>query len=153
MRLEKITNANLELAIKIAKEIFPYEIHDGKFWPESAYKEAIDKNWFNFTYFIAYHELSPVGITGYYPPDDDKPDIWVGWFGVLPKFRKRGFGENILGETIRIVKLMGAKTLCLYSGDREEEFAAHRLYLKMGFKETERGEVDSSPVIYFAKSL
>jgi GNAT superfamily N-acetyltransferase len=149
MIFEKINSKNLNEAIKAAKEIFPYEYHDGEFWPEAAYKEAIEKSWYNFAYFVAKVNGEIVGITGFYPPEDDEPEMWLGWFGARPESRGIGYGQQILSQTLKMVRKMGQKRLRLYSGDREEEHPAHRLYIKNGFTISSKGEVDGLPVIYF----
>ena len=153
MKLEKITTENLETAIQVAREIFPYEIHAGEFWPEAGYKEAIALNQCNFAYYLVYVEREVVGITGHYSPEDGKPEIWIGWFGVRPAYRRNGYGTKILEATAEIISAFGCSSCKLYSGDREEERAAQRIYLRQGFELTGRGEVDGMPVLYFTAKL
>lgn len=152
MQLTKITADNLAEAVAVAREIFPYEIHKDGFWPEVAYKMAIEEQKENFAYYLATANGKVVGITGHYPPEDGKPEIWLGWYGVRPDCRCKGYGSQILRATADIIAQWG-KVLNLYSGDREEERPAHRLYLRHGFKQTGRGEVDGSPVLYFRGSI
>ena len=153
MILEQITAANLERAIETARQIFPSEIHAEGFWPEVAYKMAIEENNPRFAYYLAFNCESVVGITGHYPPAGGKPQIWLGWFGVLPNKRRKGYGSEILKATCQTVAAFGVSELNLYSRDQDEEPAAQRLFLRYGFEQTGRGEVDGDPVLYFKTKL
>ena len=151
MHLEKITESNLNEAVEIAKLVFPYESHADGFWPEVAYKMAIEEQNERFAYYIAKNNGISLGITGHYPPDDNNPNnVWLGWFGIIPAMRRRGFGSILFLKTTTLLANFGMTTLNLYSGDREEERPAHEFYKKFGLKETHRGDVDGSPVIYFS---
>ncbi len=151
MKFERITKRNLQLAIKSAKAIFPYEVHQNEFWPETAYRMSIDEGVDDFAYYLVRNTNNNViGITGHYPAERNKKQGWIGWYGVMPRFRRRGFGQKILLKTIDIMqKKLKMTTVHLWSGDRDEERAAHRLYLLNGFKQTRRGIIDNEPAIYF----
>lgn len=57
-------------------------------------------------------------------------DAWLGWFGILPEFRKKGYGSIVFDETVSLAKQKGYKSFRLYS---EEYFTdAHRLYRSKG---------------------
>jgi GNAT superfamily N-acetyltransferase len=151
--LQQITSENLARAIETAWQIFPGEIHAEGFWPEVAYKMAIEENNPRFAYYLALDRESVVGITGHYPPAGGKPQIWLGWFGVLPNKRRKGYGSEILKATCNIVAAFGVSELNLYSRDQDEEPAAHQFFLRCGFEQTGRGEVDGDPVLYFKTKL
>lgn len=154
MILIPITPDNLSLATEVAREIFPYEVHADGFWPAKAYAESIAVNRPRFKYYLVADGFSDVvGITGHYPPDDDKPELWLSWFGVRPSYRRGGYGARILHATHEIVARLGCYEFRLYSGDRDEERAVHRLYARLGYKMTGRGEVDGAPVLYFKIDL
>lgn len=153
LTLQQITSKNLARAIAAAWQIFPYETHAEGFWPEVAYKEALAEQNPRFQYYLARDGETLVGITGHYPPEDGQPQIWLGWFGVVPSERRKGYGVQILKATAEIIAGFGMSELNLYSGDREEERSAHRLYLRLGFEQTGLGEVDGSPVLYFKTKL
>lgn len=150
MILETITNNNLQSAIDIAKQIFPYEIHADGFWPEVAYKMSIEEKDPYFKYYLATERGSIIGITGHYKEDDG---MWLGWFGVIPARRRNGYGSALLLESTKVIANLGFNKLKLYSGDREEERAAHRLYKKHGFTQIKTGQVDGLPVLFFEASL
>lgn len=155
IKLIPITSENLALAVEMARKIFPYETHADGFWPELAYKLSIQEGNPRFRYYLACTEAQAgqiyVGITGHYPPEHPPahPEIWLGWFGVLPMERRKGFGTQILHATAAIVSGFGVSELKIYSGDRDEERDAHRLYLRQGAQKIGRGRVDGAPVIYF----
>ena len=153
IELQQITAENLAVAVVAAREIFPYEVHDDGFWPEVAYKMSITEQNPRFRYYLAIHEGLVVGITGHYPPEDGRPEIWLGWFGVLPSKRSHGYGSEILYQTSVIIHGFGQQEMRLYSGDRDEERPAHKLYTRMGFEVTGGGLVDCEPVIYFKAKL
>jgi GNAT superfamily N-acetyltransferase len=152
--LKEVNTDNLPLAVSLARKVFPYEIHSDGFWPELAYKMSIAENDPNFKYYIAFQNNEPVGISGHYSEREKNPvEIWLGWFGVVPEARRNGRGTLILLSTAQIIHGLGFKELNLYSGDREEERNAHKLYLKHGFDKVGSGKVDGLPVLYFKANL
>lgn len=153
MTLIKITNKNVGVAIDAAWQIFPYEVHNGVFWPKYAYNESIQENNDRFAYYLAYHNYSLVGITGHYPDDEDYEKMWVGWFGILPHWRGKGLGSLLLTTLCDKLYDMGITKLHLYSGDRPEEENAHKMYIKHGFEHYRNGTIDGEPVLYFKVEL
>lgn len=151
--LDRITSQNLAKAVATAWQIFPYETHAEGFWPEVAYKMAIEQRNPRFVYYLARDTEKIVGITGHDPTEDEQTEMWLGWFGVLPAERRKGYGSKILLATCEIISGFGVSSLYVYSGDREEERAAHRLYLRNGFEQAGRGIVDGDPVLYFKTRL
>lgn len=106
---QKITQENIVFATEVEMKIFPYVC------AYLSYKNSFEnKN----QYFLAYFEGKVCGITGIYEDlslaDDDKT-LWLGWFGVLPEFRRKGIGTQMLIDTIKEAKKMGAKTFRLYT--------------------------------------
>ena len=153
LTLERITSKNLAKAIAAAWQIFPYETHAQGFWPEIAYKMAIEQRSSRFAYYLARDNEKIVGITGHDPAEDGQAEMWLGWFGVLPAERRKGYGSKILLATCEIISGFGISSLYLYSGDREEERAAQRLYLRNGFEQTGWGKMDGDRVLYFKTKL
>lgn len=153
LTLERITSKNLAMAIAAAWEIFPYEGHDQGFWPEVAYKMAIRQQNPRFAYYLARDTTRIVGITGHDPAEGGEPEMWLGWFGVLPAERQKGYGSKILLATCELICGFGISSLYIYSGDRDEERVAHHLYLRTGFEQTGWGKVEGEPVLYFKATL
>ena len=116
---------------------------------EGAYIESIELQQRDFVYYLVLEDDNVVGITGHYPPEDGKKQIWLGWFGVRPQYRGAGWGEKILKATAQVVALQGVTEMFIYSGDRAEERNAHRLYEKNGFKMTGKGKVAGEASIFF----
>ena len=56
MRLEKITENNLLIAVDVAHKIFPYEIHKDGFWTEITYQWSIEEKKDNFAYYLVYED-------------------------------------------------------------------------------------------------
>lgn len=112
LKYELINEENINLATSIQYTIFPNEC------AYFHYKKSIDTNneeqWF---YIIKYNE-TPVGITGLYTYDEiDEESIWLGWFGILPEFRSRGFGRQTLLDMIEKAKKFNRKYFRLYTND------------------------------------
>ncbi|MBR5027443.1 GNAT family N-acetyltransferase [Candidatus Saccharibacteria bacterium] len=126
IRFERITKDNLEIACKVQNEIFPEE--DGRqnfvdMVEQNPYRKELD-------YYIVYLGEAPIGVTGIYSYHEYPDDAWMGWFGVLEKYRGRGLGGEILDRTIDLAREKGYKNFRLYT----DEFAkdAHRLYESRG---------------------
>lgn len=153
MKFKEITNSNLKKSISIARKIFPNEIHSVGFWPELAYKMSILDENVNFKYYTCLIKNKIVGITGYYPDNKDKKLIWLGWFGVISKERRKGYGTKILKLTINKIKKMGYKKLKLYCGTEKQDIAAQLLYKKLNFIFYRKGKVDKEKVLYYKLEL
>jgi len=154
MIFERITDCNLDEALKVATEIFPYEVKNGKLsFEDDAYRASIKENKSDFAYHLVKNAKGiVVGITGYYREEDGT--MWLGWFGVLPGQRGKNFGEKILRKTMGMVESYGwVSELFLYTGQRQEEHHAHRLYERVGFVKTGEGKVEGEPVFYYKVSL
>jgi GNAT superfamily N-acetyltransferase len=147
---DRITKENFYLALSFAREIFPYEFVNGKLSFEGAYRESIDLNQPEFAYYIVKNADScPIGITGHYTEDDKMDKIWLGWFGVHPRYRGKGYGTEILRSTAKIVAKLGYNKMSIYSGQRIEEHNAHKLYVKNGFEKTGEGILEVESVFFF----
>lgn len=112
LEYELIDNNNINLATSIQYTIFPnacaYE----------HYKYSIENKYKTEMYYIAKYNSIPVGITGLYAHGEtDNESVWLGWFGVLPEFRSRGIGKQILIDTIEKAKQYGKKYFRLYTND------------------------------------
>lgn len=116
---------NLELTfVPITKEniLLATEIQM-TFWPNScAYNSYIRAYNKGKPYWLVYSGNEIVGISGIYdyPELGEKKTAWLGWFGVLEKFRGGGYGKEILIKTLSIAKEEGYTALRLYSSKRED---------------------------------
>lgn len=94
MHFIEVTQQNLKLAYTIQKEIFsdsPDILH---------IKNSIDNNDPGYAYWIVYENETAIGISGIYTVEADRDSVWLSWYGVLPKWRSKGFGRKILLESI-----------------------------------------------------
>ena len=84
-------------------------------------------------YLIKLNNNKIVGITGIYSLKSVKNDeLWLGWFGVLKKYRNQGIGGNVLNKIFEIVRDKGAKELSVFTWNDNK---AIELFEKKGFKD------------------
>lgn len=84
-----ITKENLDLALKIEHEIFPF--YDAK----ANYLDSINKIE-NNEYFLLYDDDTLIGISGAYYYDIDTTSLWLGWFGIRKEYRRLHYGSMAL---------------------------------------------------------
>lgn len=110
MKFVKINKKNIMLATKMQIEIF----NDEK---ECAYLHYLNSFISKKDYYIVYENNEVVGISGLYIDEftQEKGVVWLGWFGVAPAFRGKGFGRKILEQTIERAKKKGFDILRLYT--------------------------------------
>lgn len=126
IKFKKIVEENLELACKIQNEIFPEEDARQNFI-EQINKDPYPKE---MDYYIVYNGDVPVGVTGIYSYHEYPETAWLGWFGILEKYRNNGLGGTTLDKTIELAQKKGYTDFRLYT----DEFAkdVHRLYESRG---------------------
>ena len=148
MILKQIDNTNIDTAVKIQNTIFP------EYSARINYEESISKiN--NATYYLVIEEDSIIGITGIYSTDSE--NVWLGWFGVLEKYRRRGYGSKIINKFEEIAKEQGFKYVRLYT-DKYDNDIAINFYKANGYIEEDylcEDDPDSKkyPILIFSKSL
>lgn len=122
IKFVKVTKNNLDLVCKIQNTLFPEE--DGR----QNYIESINKDPYRkeMDYYIVYIENIPIGITGIYAYNEYPNDAWLGWFGILEKYRKNGYGGAVLDKTSNLAKGKGYKNFRLYTDENAK--SAHKLY-------------------------
>lgn len=153
MKFERIDIDNLELACKIQNEIFPEE--DGR----QNFVEQINKDPYRKEqdYYIVYVNDTPVGVTGIYSYHEYPESAWLGWFGILEKYRHNGYGKMALDKTIELAKEKQYTRFRLYT----DEFAtdAHKLYESRGLIKEEYDNPDDKDnyidarIFIYSKSL
>ncbi len=102
----RINPQNLHRALQIQNLIWPQNPVDRDYIAKADAVDDANANWLVY-YRSAQDPLGElIGLTGlyYYDPDekgyDDGESIWMDWFGVLPTYRGKGFGHQILCDTI-----------------------------------------------------
>lgn len=106
---EKICKENISLATKIQYEIFPNSSAYTKYLKEIKHNKKLPLD------YLVYYKLNPIGVIGLYEYDKDKDSIWLSYFGVLEKYRKKGYGKQMFYDIIYIAKEMKKKYLRLYT--------------------------------------
>ncbi len=129
MKFEEVTKDNLEQAKIVQRLIFPNE--DGS--NDLFYSTENDRVLLRmFKYFLVRVKGKIIGITGLYSFISYPEDVFLGWFGVVPDERLKGFGEKILIKTEQLAKSLGYKNIRLYT-DQIDNSNAVRLYQKFGY--------------------
>ena len=94
------------------------------------------------------------GTTGLYRYKKDADEaVWMAWFCVGPKFRRRGIGQVLIDHTVLTARRAGFSRIRLYTSTDPHEAAAQRLYEKNNFRETGRKEKASETIIFREKVL
>jgi GNAT superfamily N-acetyltransferase len=137
LKYEPVQKSNVLQAIAIQNSIFPEE--NGAFdilssLNKTLFLEVYPEFHDNITsmYWLPCLSGDPVGIVGFYQYDDNPSEIWVGWYGVLEKYRGKGFGGEILDFAEKKATEMGIKILRLHT-DSKTNATAVKLYEKRGF--------------------
>lgn len=157
---EKVTTKNIKGAIKAQRTIFPGE--DGAINLQICADKSLVKKYYGkesdyrevFEAWVARDKKDNiVGITGIYSYFEYPEDAWLGWFGVLPNFRRLGYGQKILLWTMARAKDLGFKNFRLYT-DLVDDKEAVELYRKVGMiEEPYLTEVLDANTFIFSKSL
>ena len=150
-----ITENNLDLAINIQREIFPRENGKANFL-ESFDEQKLLPSKLSKEYFLVYKDTNPIGLWGHYCLQE-KNEVWLGWFGVVQKERKHGYGTTIFKIFESWAKDNGFDTIRLYT-DEVDNAIACKLYEKMGMiKEYYKNKndlcEDIGNIVIYSKSL
>lgn len=144
-----LCSGNLEKSLNALGLIFPDDFEVAK----RHYKEFVDKNnpvWNDhrfWEYYIAKDENNDVvAITGLYNrlKDNTENEVWLGWYGVVPKFRNVGFGKSVLDWTINKARELGYKKFRLWTTTDQGEINAQKLYEKLGLKIYKREKFENT---------
>ena len=135
-KLVKITKDNVNLAAEFQLSIFPGECAYG------SYIYSIKRNSDYFSYYLAYNNENLIGITGIYSFEkvEETNSLWLGWFGVSPIYRRKGYGKALLKQTIDMVKEYAKKDprikyFRLYTSSRDNPIACKMYREVMDYEE------------------
>ena len=126
----RMTEENIDEIVKTQMEIFPSEC--GYF--QYNYALICGKDYWK--YWIVYDNEEIIGITGLYSDFDinETNSIWLGWFGIRPQYRRKGYGKEVLEYTIKeaykLANIYPIKYLRLYTSIDENK-EAQLLYSKL----------------------
>lgn len=154
MHLEyiEVNKDNLEIAVKVQNEIFPLE--DGR----QNYIEGITNDPYRkeMTNYIVYNEEIPIGVVDLYSYNEYPSDAWLSWYGVIDKYRNKGFGSKIFNFFEELALQKGYLSIRVYTSSEFD--IAIGLYEKKGMikeyyrNELECDEINNETIIY-SKSL
>lgn len=156
MRFIPIDENNLNMALEIQLQIFPKESALKEYKDIIMRKQEYQKN------YIVYDNDKLVGITGLYTnePLEETNSIWLGWFGVLKQYRKKGYGIKILKETMEIAKDLSKKYpikyFRLYTSSKDNPESLFLYDKVMDIKEEYNNEEDfnyNNTCIIYSKAL
>jgi len=138
MRLKKLKTSNdIQLIRQYFHQIFPEEPHydladfDNSITGKHAYLQL--------DYYVAYDGADMVGFCGIYAKEE--MECWLGWFGIRPEFRRRGFACGMLNRLFQKMAKQGYR-LCRVYTDKVINHNAYLMYEKAGFTEDSRYEND-----------
>lgn len=93
-----VNSNNLEIAFKIQKETWP----DAVDYDDLQDKAVNTKN--DNCVFLVYDKEKLIEITGVDVYRQYPESAWLDWLAILPEYRKRGYGEKVLLDTIQYCK-------------------------------------------------
>ena len=142
IRHVKVTEQNLLFAVGVQKSLFP------EYSARSNYVDAIEGRMSGETC---------VGISGIYSDPADHANAWLGWFGILPEFRRQGLGSEALRLFEQKAREDGFVYTRLYT-DRDHNDAAISFYRANGYVGEAYDNPDDPasrdyPICIFSKSL
>jgi len=145
-----ITKKNLVLASLIQRKIFP------NYSALKNYQESIDKTTAN-EYFLLFNNQTPIGISGFYINPEYPDSSWLGWFGILPEYRKKSFGSQALDLYEKKAKEKGCLFARIYTDKFNNEntisFYEHHGYIKEYYICKEDSASIKYPLFIMSKSL
>lgn len=138
LKLIKIETLN---DVEIIKEFF----HD--VFPEEPGYDCIDftnsvtgnHNYKRLEYYLIKFENDIVGFCGIYSNNDN--EAWLGWFGIKPQFRRKGYARQMLHILKDKMIEYGYKIVRTYT-DKKLNNNAYKLYLSDGFVQDNEYEYD-----------
>ena len=150
MILERITEDNIEYAVRIQEEIFPGESGRANF-EDSVYGKA------PYEYYLIYENGQCAGVTGIYRYAEDPESAWLGWFGIREGFRRRRLGSEALRRFEELAASKGYRFARLYT-DAEDNGEAIAFYTANGYtsepyENPEDPACLTCPTLIFSKSL
>ena len=125
MELERITENNIALAIRIQEELFPGES------ARANYEDSLDSA-SGYEYYLISEGGEYAGITGLYHYPEDPDSAWLGWFGIREGFRRKHLGSEALKAFERMAAAKGFRYTRLYT-DAENNEAAIAFYEANGY--------------------
>ncbi len=162
--IETLSSSNYHQALKVALEIFKSD-PNAKEWIPNAYQKAVfperyigEQNKFAYWVLVDNKTKKIVGVTGLYTKNKDRSFCyWLGWFGIIPEYRRKSIGKYLFDWTLKEVKRRGKTTLRIETSDLMYARAAVNFYLTNDCYSIERKEAKFKKMtynqIFFEKKL
>lgn len=111
--LKPLNKSNIKIAAKYQYEIFKDSNSVGycDYLDEINNGNNVGNDWSQN--YLIYYKSKPVGIIGLFKYQKYPDDIWLNWFGVMPKYRKKGIGTATLIKIIKMARKYNAKNFRL----------------------------------------
>ncbi len=72
--------------------------------------------------YVAFHLDKPVGVTGIYCEQEDPSErCWLGWFGIVPNYRRKRVGSHLFNTTCKISRSKGFSSLYIYTEGSDDK--------------------------------
>jgi len=134
MKLTFITSFDINDYKEILEQLqddFDYSYyHSILSWCGIIKKDVPNRFW--VLYIIKDNKSRPVGITGLYSVKPATKELWLGWFGILPKFRNKGYGRSVMLQLEEIARSHECQKIISYVHDYNVN--ALRFYKSLGYK-------------------
>ena len=127
MTLERITESNIDYAIRIQEELFPGE--SGR----TNFEESLEEN-SGYEYFLLYEDSACVGVIGLYRYPEDSDSAWLGWFGIREGYRRKHLGTTAVRAFEEMAAARGYLFARLYT-DAVDNDVAIAFYKANGYVE------------------
>ena len=148
LKFISLNQNNLSIGQEVQKKVFPEEYQN----------DTLEKSLFSSPEYLSQFWLVKkgrefIGLTGIYYYPEYPQDAWLNWFGVVPKYRRHGFGRKIFGRTLAYARKLGFKTFRLYT-DREQNEATLAFYRSLSMLEENYHpqKDDYTDILIFSKS-
>jgi GNAT superfamily N-acetyltransferase len=83
--------------------------------------------------YLVRHGSEVVGVVGLYQRNETAKHIhWLGWFGIMPLWRRKHFGSAAVRQVIAKAKERGGRELWVYIGQNDSQAA--QFYINVGFE-------------------
>lgn len=148
---EKVDRRTLPLALTLQHQIWPDEEPDQDYKSKPFHPDdSSNVSW------LVYYGDELIGLTGVFtfdahePAYDQNDSIWMDWFAILPEFRGRGFGKQVLLDTIEYCRKLQKHRFFRIDTTYQEGRPAIVLYDSiMEFKEKYVAESPDEPEQYY----
>lgn len=81
--------------------------------------------------YLIEHNRKICGVAGLYSHNDNRDELWLGWFGILPELRSKGIGTKALNLVEKKALKFGCKKMMAYVDKKGKPLS---FYYRNGWK-------------------